>query len=108
MFKIEKYLLDHEFKKEKEYASGVVVYTNKDVDPEYEVTVSLFTKHNPICWEVYFNNPYGVHLMSYKDSDASQKAENIRAFTEDLIRSAFYFEKRLKGIENPWEEIVDE
>ena len=105
MFKIEKYLLTHKFKKEKEYGSGAIVYTNKDIDPEYEITVTLFTKHDPICWEVYFDNPYGILLTSYKDSDPKQKAENIRVFTEDLIRSAYYFEKRLKGIGNPWEEV---
>ena len=44
MYKIEKFLLDHKFKLEKEWDSGVNVYTNIDIEPAYVVEVAIYTE----------------------------------------------------------------
>ena len=36
MYKIEKFLLDHNFKKIKKYISGVIVYSDAEQEYEYE------------------------------------------------------------------------
>ena len=109
MYKIEKFLIEHKFKKSKEYDSGVVVYTNIDDEPPYVIDVAIWTdacKRHQRVWEATVYNPYGVTLSSYtkydKDDEEACKDTN-RALSDDHVECAFRFLEWLQEVENPWE-----
>ena len=108
MYKIEKFLLDHKFKLEKEWDSGVNVYTNIDIEPAYVVEVAIYTEKcekNKFLWEATIYNPYGITLGSYRTVDKKACRKTHRLLSDDHVDYAFGFEEWLKEIDNPWEVI---
>ena len=106
MFKIEKHLLDNHFKKVREYESGVIVYSDAEWEDEYTTEVALFTKKDPLVWEMTIYNPFGITFGSYKkDYDEKNILETHRVLTEDFVRYSFYSKEWLERLENPWEEL---
>ena len=108
MYKIEKFLLDHGFKKKKLWDSGVVVYTNIDDEPPYVVDVAIWTdacKRHQRIWEAMVHNPYGITLSSSNKYDEEAYKDTHRVLSDDHVEYAFSFQEWLLEIENPWEEV---
>jgi len=109
MFKIEKFLLDHKFKKVKEYESGVIVYDDADEEYEYITEVAVFTTHEPLVYEVMTRNPYAVTLNSrhnYSKKFWKEEVKTYQCLAKDHIEYAENTFNWLKNeVENPWEEV---
>lgn len=106
MYKIEKFLLEHGFKKKKLWDSGIVVYTNMDEEPSYVIDVAIWTdacKRHQRVWEATVYNPYGVTLSSYNKYDEEDYKDTHRALSDDHVECAFRFQEWLQEVENPWE-----
>ena len=105
MYRIEKSLLSWGFSLKKTYKrSGVLVYTNKNYEPLYEVEVALYTQHVPKVWELTIYNPYSITLSSYRNEDEKDVTECQKSLIDDYVESAFEYKKLLKEIVDPFEE----
>ena len=108
MYKIEQFLLEHGFKKKKQWDSGIVVYTNVDEEPPYVIDVAIWTdacKRHQRIWEATVYNPYGITLSSCNKYDEEAYKDTHRVLSDDHVEYAFGFQEWLLEIENPWEEV---
>ena len=105
MYKIEKFLLDHKFKKKREWESGVIVYSDIEEEREYNTEVALYTRKDPKIWEITIFNPFAVCLGSYRtDYDKDNFIKTHKCLAEDQVDYAFDTKEWLDELENPWEE----
>ena len=111
MYQIEKFLLDHNFKKVREYDSGVIVYGNAEEELEYNTEVAVFTKHHPLVYEIHIRNPYSVYLESNKDYDDKfweEKLDTHKCLVEDQVEYAKTIYEWLKNkVKDPWKEATE-
>ena len=109
MYKIEKFLLDHKFEKVREYSSGVIVYSDSEQEWEYTTEVAIFTKHNPLVYEVIIRNPYALTLSSNNTYDKRFWKDNTKVYKAlaedhvDYVRQTY--EWLINEVKDPWEEI---
>ena len=104
MYKIEKFLLEHGFKKIKEYASDVRLYSDAEQEWEYEIEVAIFA--NRKIWEISVHNPYAIILQGYKDYKEDDYRETQKLLAEDITWYSFKFKKWLEEqVKDPWEDI---
>ena len=107
MYKIEKFLLDHNFKKIKKYISGVIIYSDAEQEYEYETEVAIFTKHDPLVFEVTIRSPYALTLSSnniYSKRFWKDNTKVYKALAEDhvdYVRQTY--EWLINEVKNPWE-----
>ena len=109
MYKIEKFLIDHKFKKVREYNSGVIVYDDRDQEREYNTEVAIFTKHDPLIYEIVIISPYSVNLQNNKNYDEEywkDQIETHKCLAEDHVDYAKGMHEWLKEeVQDPWEVI---
>jgi len=104
MYKIEKFLIEHKFKKVREYDSGVIVYSDAEEELEYTTEVVIFT--NKKIWEIAIHNPYAMNLQGYKDYEEDSFIEIHKALAVDHVDYAFGFKKWLEEqVKDPWEAV---
>lgn len=104
MYKIEKFLIEHDFELVRGYSSGVVVYSDAKKEWEYTTEVVIFI--NKKIWEMVVHNPYAMNLQGYKEYDENNFVETHKVLAADHVDYAFGFKKWLEEqVENPWEEI---
>lgn len=104
MYKIERFLLDHKFKKKKEYDDGVTIYSDYRVGGEYITEVAVFAKR---AWELEVRSSQAVILRSSggigSDRDKEAYAGRMRMLADCQVEYAFHLKQWLDAIENPWE-----
>ena len=103
MFKIEKFLLDLGFVLESEYPSGVKVYSDAEGIGEHKVV--LYTKHDPLTWEIECNYPYFIYCTDRITPKRRKLIKEHQALLKDSIEGMLILQKDLKDIDNPWEEV---
>ena len=107
MYKIEKFLIEHKFKKVREYDSGVIIYSDAEQEYEYEIDVAIFTKQDPLVFEVIIRNPYALTLSSNNTYDKKFWKDNTKvykALTEDYVKYVKQaYEWLISEVKNPWE-----
>ena len=107
MYKIEKFLIEHKFKKVKEYDSGVIVYSDAEQECEYETEVAIFIKHNPLIFEVTIRSPYALTLSSNNTYDKKFWKDNTKvykALAEDHVKYVRQmYEWLINEVKEPWE-----
>lgn len=107
MYKIEKFLIEHKFKKVREYDSGVIVYSDAEQEYEYETDIAIFTKHDPLVFEIIIRNPYVLTLSSNNTYGKKFWKDNTKVYkvlAEDYVEYIRQTYEWLQEVENPWEE----
>ena len=107
MFKIEKFLLGHKFKKVREYESGVIVYSDIEEEYEYVTEASIYTKHEPPVYEIMIRNPFAMIVASNHDYDKKFWKDQIKThkfFAEECVKFTENIYNWLKEeVKDPWE-----
>ena len=111
MYKIEKFLIDMKYKKVREYDSGVIVYSDADQEYEYVTEIVLFTKHDPIAYEITIRNPFAItvdSLHKYSKKFWQTKTSTHRYIAKDYVSYAKDMLEWFKEqVPDPWEEVKE-
>lgn len=111
MYKIEKFLIDNGMRLKRSYPVGTLVYQDYCAEDEDEGFIGvdeiiLFPNRKPEpCWEISTSYPYLLMIPGYKEVEPDF-IERAKENLEEHLKSQIELNKRLREIENPWEEIA--
>ena len=103
MYNIERMLQEMGFILDREYSSGVRVYSDVRKGREFTSEVALFTKKEPKVFEVSVINPYNVTLMGHREYDYLRLIDTHKILAERAVEYAAALRDNLNILE-PFEE----
>jgi len=112
MFKIERFLIRHGFRKAKQYTTSVgnlaLIYKEWDEDGFYGDDVTLLPMHEPPCWEVHVNFGECICISGKPGAQFDERQlEYAKVELERRVKANVKLNDMLRDLDDPWKEVAD-